>query len=66
MKKIERMTVSVKVLPAHKEALERIAQQEDTSAAAIMRRLIRREALSRGVWPASPASSSAPEQAVRP
>jgi predicted transcriptional regulator len=51
MTKTERLTV--KVLPAHKQALERIAEREDTSSAAIMRRLIRQEAERRGVWPVS-------------
>jgi len=50
MFKTERLTV--KVLPAHKAVLERIAQSEDTSEAAIVRRLIRSEAERRGLWPA--------------
>ena len=49
MLKTERLTM--KVLPAHKAALEQIAQTEDTSEAAIVRRLIRREAERRGLWP---------------
>ena len=49
MEKSERL--AVKVLPAHKAALEQIAQTEDTSEAAIVRRLIRREAERRGLWP---------------
>ncbi len=48
MLKTERLTV--KVLPAHKAALEQLAQQEDVSAAAMMRRLIRAEAERRGLW----------------
>lgn len=43
--------LSVKVLPAHKAALTQLAQNDDTSAAAIMRRLIRAEAQRRGLWP---------------
>lgn len=49
MDKTERLSVTV--LPEHKAALEHIAEQEDTSAAAIMRRLIRSEATRRGLWP---------------
>lgn len=48
MLKTERL--AVKVLPAHKKALERIAQVEDVSEAAIVRRLIRAEAERRCVW----------------
>ncbi len=49
MERTERLSVTV--LPEHKAALEHIAEQEDTSAAAIMRRLIRSEATRRGLWP---------------
>ena len=52
MLKPERLTV--KALPADKAALEQLAQQEDVSAAAILRRLIRAEAERRGMWPAKP------------
>jgi hypothetical protein len=48
MLKTERL--AVKVLPAHKLALARIAQVEDTSEAAIVRRLIRAEAERRHIW----------------
>jgi predicted RNA polymerase sigma factor len=48
MLKTERL--AVKVLPAHKLALARIAQAEDTSEATIVRRLIRAEAERRHVW----------------
>jgi hypothetical protein len=66
MEKTERLTV--KVLPAHKQALEQIALSEDTSSAAIMRRLIRSEAVKRGVWPLpSPTPARTPAGAeVRP
>ena len=43
--------LAVKVLPAYKAVLEQIAQTEDTSEAAIVRQLIRREAERRGLWP---------------
>lgn len=49
MLKTERL--AVKVLPAHKQVLACIAQTEDTSEAAIVRRLIRSEAEKRGLWP---------------
>jgi hypothetical protein len=42
--------LAVKVLPAHKLALARIAQVEDTSEATIVRRLIRAEAERRHIW----------------
>ena len=54
MLKTERL--AVKVLPAHKLALARIAQAEDTSEATIVRRLIRTEAERRHVWLDDPAS----------
>ena len=43
--------LTVKVLVSHKAALERLAEEEDTSAAAVVRRLVRAEAERRGVWP---------------
>jgi hypothetical protein len=49
MPKTERL--AAKVLPAHKDALEQMARSEDTSEAAIIRRLIRAEAQRRGLWP---------------
>lgn len=57
----ERLTVQV--LPEHKEALGRIAEREDTSSSAIVRRLIRAEAERRGLWPApvTPAPKGAKE-----
>ena len=54
MLKTERL--AVKVLPAHKLALARIAQAEDTSEATIVRRLIRTEAERRCLWYDDPAS----------
>lgn len=48
MLKTERL--AVQVLPAHKLALARIAQTEDVSAAAVVRRLIRAEAERRHIW----------------
>ena len=55
MLKTER--IAVKVLPAHKLALARIAHAEDVSEAAIVRRLIRAEAERRHVWFDDPASA---------
>jgi len=55
MLKTERIVV--KVLPAHKLALARIAQTEDVSEAAIVRRLIRAEAERRHVWFDDPKSA---------
>ena len=49
MLKTERLTI--KVLPAHRTALERIAGTEGESIAAIVRRLIRTEAEHRHCWP---------------
>jgi hypothetical protein len=56
MLKTERITV--KVLPAHKLALARIAQAEDTSEATIVRRLIRSEAERRCLWYDDPSSAA--------
>jgi len=55
MMKTER--IAVKVLPAHKLALARIAQTEDVSDAAVVRRLIRAEAERRHVWLDAPAGA---------
>lgn len=61
MLKSERLTFTA--LPIHKAALECIAEAEDTSAAAIMRRLIRSEAERRGLWPDNRALKPAPRPA---
>jgi hypothetical protein len=55
MLKTERL--SVKILPAHKLALARIAQVEGTSEAATVRRLIRAEAERRHIWFDDPLSA---------
>ena len=51
MGKSERLPVTACLLPAHKAVLEQLAQVEDTSAATIVRRLIRAEGERRGIWP---------------
>ena len=56
MLKTERL--AVKVLPAHKLALAHIAQAEDVSEAAVVRRLIRAEAERRHLWFDDPATIS--------
>jgi hypothetical protein len=55
MLKTER--IAVKVLPAHKLALARIALTEDVAEAAIVRRLISAEAERRHVWFDDPSSA---------
>jgi len=42
--------LTVKLTPAHKMALGRLAKLEDESVAALVRRLIRAEAQQRGFW----------------
>ena len=54
MRKRER--IALLVLPAHKAALARIAQAEDISRAAVVRRLIRAEAERRHIWLDDPES----------
>jgi hypothetical protein len=49
MLKTERLTL--RVLAAHKMALERMAQTEGEPVAVVLRRLIRAEAERKGVWP---------------
>lgn len=49
--------LALKVLPAHKLALARLAQAEDVSEATIVRRLIRAEAERRCFWLDDPASA---------
>jgi hypothetical protein len=63
MLKTERL--AVKVLPAHKRALARIAQLEDVSEAAIVRRLIRAEAERRNLWLDDPTSASCRERPAK-
>ena len=48
--------IAVKVAPAHKLALERLARVEDVSEAAVVRRLIAAEARRVGLWLDDPAS----------
>lgn len=48
MNKIDRLTVYL--LPCHKRAVEKLARREGESQAAIVRRLIRREAEDFGIW----------------
>lgn len=55
MLKTERL--AVKVLPAHKQALLRMAEAEDVPEAVIVRRLLRAEAERRGMWPAQPSTA---------
>lgn len=43
--------LTLRVLPAHKAALERMAQADGEAVAVVVRRLIRTEARKRGVWP---------------
>ena len=49
--------IAVKVAPAHKLALERLARVEDMSEAAVVRRLIAAEARRVGLWFDDPASA---------
>jgi transposase-like protein len=48
MNKTVRLTV--KLLPAHKVALVRLAQREGESVASVLRRLVRVEAEELGLW----------------
>lgn len=43
--------LTVKVLPAHRAALDAMAEQEQEPVSVLLRRLIRTEAERRGVWP---------------
>ncbi|MHB0858022.1 MAG: hypothetical protein ACYC5M_10700 [Anaerolineae bacterium] len=45
--------LAVRVPPSHKAALATLAQLEAESIATIVRRIIRVEAMRRGVWPES-------------
>jgi hypothetical protein len=47
---LKRERIALLVLPAHKRALALIAQAEDISPAAVVRRLIRAEAERRHIW----------------
>jgi hypothetical protein len=47
---MKRDRIALLVLPAHKLALARIAQTEEISEAAVVRRLIRAEAQRRQIW----------------
>jgi hypothetical protein len=47
---LDNRRLSIKVLPAYKQALEQIAIAEGESVSAVVRRLIRSEAKRRGIW----------------
>ncbi len=47
---LKRDRIALLVLPAHKLALARIAQADEISEAAVVRRLIRAEAQRRHIW----------------
>lgn len=51
------LTVTLRILPAHRRALAALARMEEESMAATIRRLIRLEAKKRGVWPPKEAQS---------
>ena len=44
-------TLVVRVLPAHRAALARLARSDGEPMGAVVRRLIRAEAQRRGLWP---------------
>jgi hypothetical protein len=46
-----RERISIQVLPAHKQAVERMAQREGEAVSVVVRRLIVAEAKRRGLWP---------------
>lgn len=55
--------LTVKLTPAHKMALGRLAKLDDESVAALVRRLIRAEAQQRGFWTEPiEAENSTPEE----
>lgn len=56
-------TLVVKVLPVHKEAVQRMAQEDGEPMAVFVRRLIRAEAQRRGLWPV-PQAQGEPQEAV--
>lgn len=51
--------LTVKVLPAHKAALERTARANGEAMAVVVRRLIRTEAERLGMWPEPGAQEAA-------
>jgi hypothetical protein len=59
-------TFQLVLSPAEKTALVRLAERDGDSQAAIVRRLLRREAVDRGVWRAPSTTAPAGAQEVRP
>ena len=49
---MERQHIGIVALPAHKEALRRLAHANGETMAVVVRRLIREEAQRRGMWAA--------------
>lgn len=47
----KRESLTIKVLSVHKRAIERIAEAGGEPMSVILRRLIRKEARERGLWP---------------
>lgn len=46
-----RARITILMLPAHRAAIERIAEADGEPMSVVLRRLIRREAKVRGLWP---------------
>jgi hypothetical protein len=64
---LKRDRIALLVLPAHKLALARIAQTDEISEAAVVRRLIRAEAQRRHIWlDDNPQSPPAPRRIPNP
>lgn len=47
----KRERLAINVLPVHKRAIERMAEADGEPMSVILRRLIRAEAKTRGLWP---------------
>lgn len=47
----KRERLAINVLPAHKRAIERMAQADGEPMSVIIRQFIRKEAKARGLWP---------------
>ena len=57
----KRERLAINVLPVHKQAIQRIAEADGESVSVILRRLIRKEAKERSLWPEAQAEGKREE-----
>ncbi len=56
-----RERIAILLLPAHRKAIERIAEADGEPMSVVLRRLVREEARERGLWPEAQAQGQPQE-----